>query len=374
MMWGGAFPEPLTFSIRALRVLRRARRGLRRRARQPGARLRDARRAAARAAAGDQHPPSDQRGPAHRPGRSGWLARLSRRRWYGFVRMQAGWHASGASRAGPLITVSESSKRDICRDFRVPPERVRIIPLGVDTRVFRPREAARVPGRIVAVASADSAIKGVATLLRAVAKLATDRDVHLVVVGKPAPATERLAAQLSLADRVTFTHGLDDEAFSALLASAEVAVVPSLYEGFSLPAVEHMASGTPLVASRHRRAARGDRGRGRAGHAGRRRGTRGRAAAAARLPRRARRAGGPRAGAGSASGSPGRGGRGDRGAVPGRHTEADVLTVDFRRFPVRPGRPRARPGLRRRAARVRGVPARRERGRVRPGPSPSWAR
>jgi glycosyltransferase involved in cell wall biosynthesis len=191
----------------------------------------------------------------------GWLTRLSRRRWYGFVRMQArvarrlagpagASGASGASGAEPLITVSESSKRDICRDFRVPPERVRIIPLGVDTRVFRPREAARVPGRIIAVASADSAIKGVATLLRAVGKVATDRDVHLVIVGKPAAATERLAAQLSLGDRIAFTHGLDDEAFSALLASAEIAVVPSLYEGFSLPAVEHMASGTPLVASR----------------------------------------------------------------------------------------------------------------------------
>ena len=125
-----------------------------------------------------------------------------------------------------------------------------IIPLGVDTRVFRPREAARVPGRIIAVASADSPLKGIATLLRAVGKLVTDTDAHLIIVSKPAPATERLAAQLSLTDRVTFTHGLDDEAFSALLASAETAVVPSLYEGFSLPAVEHMASGTPLVASR----------------------------------------------------------------------------------------------------------------------------
>jgi glycosyltransferase involved in cell wall biosynthesis len=150
---------------------------------------------------------------------------------------------------GSLITVSESAKHDICRDFAVPPDRVHIIPLGVDTRVFRPREAARVPGRIIAVASADSAMKGVATLLRAVGKVATDRDVHLVVIGKPAPATERLAAQLSLTDRITFTRGLDDEAFSALLASTEIAVVPSLYEGFSLPAVEHMASGTPLVDS-----------------------------------------------------------------------------------------------------------------------------
>jgi glycosyltransferase involved in cell wall biosynthesis len=179
----------------------------------------------------------------------GRLDRLSRRRWYGFVRMQARV-ARRLARSGPLITVSASSQRDICRDFKVPPERVRVIPLGVDTRVFRPREAARIPGRIIAVASADSAMKGTSTLLQAVAKLATDRDAHLVIIGRPAPATERLAAQLSLADRVTFTHGLDEQAFSALLASAEIAVVPSLYEGFSLPAVEHMASGTPLVASR----------------------------------------------------------------------------------------------------------------------------
>jgi glycosyltransferase involved in cell wall biosynthesis len=259
MMWGGAFPEPLTFSIRARRVLA-ARAGdfdvvhdnqglgygllgLGR----PKPSWRGRGRPALPLVASIHHPISVDRridlaglGP---------LDRLSRRRWYGFVRMQARV-ARRLARSGPLITVSASSQRDICRDFKVPPERVRVIPLGVDTRVFRPREAARVPGRIIAVASADSAMKGTPTLLQAVAKLATDRDAHLIIVGRPAPATERLAAQLSLADRVTFTHGLDDEAFSALLASAEIAVVPSLYEGFSLPAVEHMASGTPLVASR----------------------------------------------------------------------------------------------------------------------------
>jgi glycosyltransferase involved in cell wall biosynthesis len=254
MMWGGAFPEPLTFSIRARRAL------------------------AARAA--DFDVVHDNQGLGYGllglgrlgPGRPalplvasihhpisvdrridlaalGPFERLSRRRWYGFVRMQARV-ARRLARSGPLITVSASSQRDICRDFKVPPERVRVIPLGVDTRVFRPREAVRVPGRIIAVASADSALKGTSTLLQAVAKLSTDRNAHLVIVGRPAPATERLAAQLSLADRVTFTHGLSDEAFSGLLASAEIAVVPSLYEGFSLPAVEHMASGTPLVASR----------------------------------------------------------------------------------------------------------------------------
>jgi MMP alpha-(1->4)-mannosyltransferase len=249
MMWGGAFPEPLTFSIRARRVLaERAgdfdvvhdNQGL-------GYGMLGLRRLGLPLVTSIHHPISvDKRIDLASSGR---LTALSKRRWYGFVRMQARV-ARRLAGTGPLITVSESSRDDICRDFRVRPEHVRIIPLGVDTRVFRPREAARVPGRIVAVASADSPMKGTGTLLRAVGKVATDTDAHLIVVGKPAPATERLAAQLSLADRVTFTHGLSDQALSALLASAEMAVVPSLYEGFSLPAVEHMASGTPLVASR----------------------------------------------------------------------------------------------------------------------------
>jgi glycosyltransferase involved in cell wall biosynthesis len=249
MMWGGAFPEPLTFSIRARRVLAgRAgdldvvhdNQGL-------GYGMLGVRRLGLPLVTSIHHPISvDRRIDLASSSR---LTALSKRRWYGFVRMQARV-ARRLAGQGPLITVSESSRDDICRDFRVRPEHVRIIPLGVDTRVFRPREAARVPGRIVAVISADSPMKGTGTLLRAVGKLATDTDAHLVVIGKPAPGTERLAAQLSLADRVTFTHGLSDQAFSALLASAEIAVVPSLYEGFSLPAVEHMASGTALVASR----------------------------------------------------------------------------------------------------------------------------
>ena len=98
--------------------------------------------------------------------------------------------------------------------------------------------------------SADSPLKGLSTLLRAVAKLATERDAHLVVIGTPSSATSEQVALLALGDRVTFANGLPDEEYAELLASAEVAVIPSLYEGFSLPAVEHLASGTPLVASR----------------------------------------------------------------------------------------------------------------------------
>ena len=254
MMWGGAFPEPLTFGVRMARTLA-ARRGdfdIVHDNQGLGYAMLSLSRFGLPLVTSIHHPISVDRriDLASLPGlgqRS--LDRFSRRRWYGFVRMQARVARRLARNAEPLITVSESSRQDICRDFRVPPERVRIIPLGVDTRVFHPA-GPRVAGRIVAVASADSALKGTSTLLRAVAKLVTERDVHLVVVGKPAPDTERLTGQLSLSDRVTFSHGLAEDAYAALLASAEIAVVPSLYEGFSLPAVEHLASGTPLVASR----------------------------------------------------------------------------------------------------------------------------
>jgi glycosyltransferase involved in cell wall biosynthesis len=256
-MWTGAFPEPLTFSLRALRELRARRddfdvvhdnQGL-------GYGLLGVARLGLPLVTSIHHPISVDR-RIELAGTQG-LARLSKRRWYSFVRMQARV-ARQLARSGPVITVSESSRRDIYRDFRLRPGSVDIVPLGVDTRLFHPRGlhgapgTGRVPGRIVAVASADSPVKGIGVLLRAVAKLVTERDVHLTVVGRPSPGgpTERLAGELSLGDRVAFTSGLSDADLAALLASAEIAVVPSLYEGFSLPAVEHMASGTPLVASR----------------------------------------------------------------------------------------------------------------------------
>jgi glycosyltransferase involved in cell wall biosynthesis len=157
-----------------------------------------------------------------------------------------------ARRIGPIMTGSQSSKADILRDFKVRPENVKVIPLGVDTRLFHTRAQPRVPGRIIAVASADSPVKGVATLLRAYAKLRTERNVSLTLVSKLVPdgPTERLLSELSLDGKVQFVSGISDAELAELVASAEIAVVPSLYEGFSLPAVEHMASGTPLVASR----------------------------------------------------------------------------------------------------------------------------
>jgi glycosyltransferase involved in cell wall biosynthesis len=248
MMWTGAFPEPLTFSLRALRLLRARRAdfdvvhdnqvlayGMLRIA-SLGLPL----------VTSIHHPISVDRRIEIAAARR--LSRLAKRRWYSFVRMQG----RVARRAGPVLTGSQSSADDINRDFRVPAGNVHVIPLGVDTRLFHPRPAPRVPGRIVAVASADSPLKGISTLLRAFGKFTTEREAVLTVVGKPAPGgpTERLVGELALGDRVRFVSGISDGELAEFIASAQIAVVPSLYEGFSLPAVEYMASGTPLVASR----------------------------------------------------------------------------------------------------------------------------
>lgn len=176
-----------------------------------------------------------------------WRRKASVARWYGFVRMQA----RVARRLPVLIGVSEQASADAIEDFGVPADRFRVVPLGVDTDLFVPA-AERVAGRIIAIASADRPLKGVVHLLEAVAKLRVDRDVELRLVSalEPGGATEARIEELGLADCVTVQNGLTDAELAALLASAQVMCVPSLYEGFSLPTVEAMACGTPVVASR----------------------------------------------------------------------------------------------------------------------------
>ena len=176
-----------------------------------------------------------------------WRRKWGVWRWYGFLRMQQ----RVARRVRLILTPSEASARDAVREFGLDRDRVRTILLGVD-EAFVPPAVPRVPGRILAMASADAPLKGIATLLEAFAKLRTERDVHLVLVTSPKPGgvTERLVDQLGIGEHVRFVKGLTDEELVALMGSAEVACVPSLYEGFSLPTAELMACATPLVVSR----------------------------------------------------------------------------------------------------------------------------
>jgi glycosyltransferase involved in cell wall biosynthesis len=248
-MWTAGFPEPLTFSLRAMRALaeRRGDFDVIHDNQSLGYGLLGLNRLGLPLVTTVHHPITVDRRHEIAAAPS-LLRKLSLWRWYGFTRMQA----RVARRVPTLITVSESSAADIVSDFGVRRDRVHVIPVGVDTNVFAPPTAPRVPGRIVAVSSSDSPMKGARVLLEAVAKLRTERDVELVMVGRPRAdgPVARAVDELDIADAVRFVTGLPDPALADLFGSAEVAVVPSLYEGFSIPAVEAMACATPLVASR----------------------------------------------------------------------------------------------------------------------------
>jgi glycosyltransferase involved in cell wall biosynthesis len=176
-----------------------------------------------------------------------WRKRMSVGRWYSFVKMQG----RVASRMPRIVVVSENSITDINKDMGVSRDRMRLVPVGVDPDLFKPLpHIERRPGRLVTTASADVALKGLSYLLEAVAKLRTERDVTLTIIGKPKPgASMDLIDKLGLRDSIEFVSGVPDERIVELYAEATLAVVPSLYEGFSLPAIEAMATGICLVAT-----------------------------------------------------------------------------------------------------------------------------
>ena len=175
--------------------------------------------------------------------------RFTKRRWYSFLPMQK----EVARQLDGVLTVSDLSLTDIPRELGVPADRIHMVPLGVDPEVFSPAAGKSVPGRILVVTSADVPLKGLLVLLDALAKLRVERpDAHLVCVGraKPNGPADRRLDELGLRGAVTFRSGLTQEELVEVMQSAEVAAVPSFYEGFCLPAVEEMAVGLPLVATR----------------------------------------------------------------------------------------------------------------------------
>jgi glycosyltransferase involved in cell wall biosynthesis len=247
-MWTGGFPEPLTFSLRARRHLR---------ARSGEFDVVHDNQTLGYGLLGDvgaplvttiHHPITVDR-QLELDAAEGRRRRLSVRRWYAFTRMQK----RVARRLPSVLTVSGTSRQEIVDHLGVRQDRIHVVHIGADTDLFSPDPSVPVvPGRIVTTSSADVPLKGLVFLVEALAKVRTERpDAHLVVVGKRpmegpvAQAVERYG----LEGAVDFVKGISDAELVDLVRSAEVACVPSLYEGFSLPAAEAMATGTPLLAT-----------------------------------------------------------------------------------------------------------------------------
>ena len=177
------------------------------------------------------------------------MERIGKRRWYAFTRMQT----RVCQQITRFVTVSESSRNDIATDHKVDIDKIHIVPIGIDTDFFAPKpHIERVPGRIVSTASADVPLKGQKFLLEALAKVRAEYpDAHLELIGRQrdGSTTADTLERLGLSEVVNFNHGISYEALVELLASATVAIVPSLYEGFSIPAIEALSCAAPLIAT-----------------------------------------------------------------------------------------------------------------------------
>jgi glycosyltransferase involved in cell wall biosynthesis len=174
--------------------------------------------------------------------------KIQKWRWYSFLGMQK----KVARKLGHLITVSEVSKKDISQDFKVDPSNFNVVPNGINTEIFYPIPGNMRPeNRLIVTNSADTPLKGLKYLLHAVDRIRRVRDIHLTVIGKPKPggAIERQVKDLNLKDAVTFTGRIDEGEFASYYAKSTIAVVPSLYEGFGLPAGEAMACAVPVIST-----------------------------------------------------------------------------------------------------------------------------
>jgi len=177
-----------------------------------------------------------------------WWKKNGIRRWYAFANMQI----KVAKKLSHFITGSQNSYRQIIDIFQLPKDSLRIIYDGVDSSVFnRAPQIERSTNRLLVINSGDTPLKGLKYLLEAVAVLKLKRKIELTIVGKPMKNgyTQGLIDSLGIADCVTHLGQITTDELVRNYSMATMVVVPSVYEGFGLPAAEAMCCSTPVVST-----------------------------------------------------------------------------------------------------------------------------
>ena len=178
-----------------------------------------------------------------------WIAKLSSNRWHSFLKMQK----RVAPQLEKIICPSSQSKSDVIREFKVQEKRVEAILNGIDLDTFRYKQGIKkIPFRIITSASADVPLKGLRFLIEALPKVLLDfPETCLSVIGKAKEKGEitKLIAKLDLKGKISFHSELNEIEIVNLYSSAQIAVIPSLYEGFGFGAGEALACSLPLIST-----------------------------------------------------------------------------------------------------------------------------
>jgi len=174
--------------------------------------------------------------------------KLGLRRWFSFINMQM----KVARRISYIITVSQTARQHIADTFGISENKLRVIYNGIDTNIFCPtRAVARLDNQLLVVISRDTSVKGLSYMLEALAILRQVHDLRLVIVAKGTDnrTTQKLLDTLKIRDYVNIIDEIDTDELVNQYRLATVVVIPSVYEGFGLPAAEAMSCGTPVVST-----------------------------------------------------------------------------------------------------------------------------
>lgn len=170
------------------------------------------------------------------------------KRWYSFANVQL----KVAKKLTHFIVGSQNAHRQILDIFKIPEEKLRLVYYGVDDSIFTQIDGVeRRENRILVINSGDTPLKGLRFLFKAVAELRKERNIEMVIVGKPLRNgyTEGLIDELGIGDCATYTGQIDTAELVRHYSTATMLVVPSVYEGFGLPAAEAMSCSLPVIST-----------------------------------------------------------------------------------------------------------------------------